>query len=73
MGLMPEHFWSLTVREFWIKHRAFVRQEDRWRALVHELAAMTHPSSETSKQQQRARDVGKLRRYPMKKWLDHPS
>lgn len=29
MGLTPAGFWSLTPREFTLKHSAFIRAEDR--------------------------------------------
>lgn len=72
MGLSGQAFWSLTMHEFWIKHRAFMRAEHRVQALVRELALLTTPSSKSSDNKRRERDVHTLRRYPMKKWLDQP-
>lgn len=68
MGLSPEAFWSLTVREFWIKHRAFSRAEDRQRSLVYMVALMTgqHGKAAAAKME---RHAYALRRYPLKKWL----
>lgn len=67
MGLSPEAFWSLTVREFWIKHAAFTRAEDRRHALVIELALRTADyKPEARRELQRA--VNGLRRYPIKRW-----
>ena len=68
MGLSPDTFWSLTVREFWIKHRAFSRAEDRAKSLVVTLALMTgdFPKAQHAKLE---RSAHALRRYPIKSWL----
>jgi len=67
MGLSRPAFWSLTVREFWIKHRAFVRAEDRARALMFELALqLRHYKDEGANVR---RNINALRRYPIKQWL----
>lgn len=68
MGLAPDIFWSLTPREFWIKHRAFTRAEDRSRSLVVQLAAMTGHYSEQDRVKLE-RWANQLRRYPVKRWL----
>jgi hypothetical protein len=34
MGLSPAQFWTLTPGEFWIKHRAFYRADNRAKLLV---------------------------------------
>ncbi len=68
MGLSPAAFWSLTVREFWIRHRAFSRAEDRSRSLVFELARMTGEHAKPQ-QEQLVRAENALRRYPIKRWL----
>lgn len=68
MALAPDAFWSLTVREFWIKHAAFRRSEDRQRALVIEHALMTQSYKPNDKQALQ-RNVNVLRRYPIKRWL----
>jgi hypothetical protein len=68
MALAPDLFWSLTVREFWIKHSAYRREEDRKRALVIEHALMTQsykPKDKRALQQ----TMNALRRYPIKRWL----
>ena len=68
MGLMPEQFWSLLVREFRLKHAAFMRQEDRIHSWVIEHALLTgHIKPE--KQTQVERTKNQLRRYPIKAWL----
>lgn len=69
MGLSRQAFWSLTVREFWIKHRAFTRAEDRQRALIRELALLT-TSYQPKASHRVQRDCHALRRYPIKRWLD---
>lgn len=68
LGLSPEAFWSLTVREFEIKHRAFTRAEDRQKSLVYLLAGMTTEYSAPQKARIE-RSVNALRRYPIKAWL----
>lgn len=70
MGLSPDVFWSLLLRDFHIKHAAFQRQEDRTRSLVLELAAMTGQFKDKDRNQLR-RNVNALRRYPVKRWLKH--
>lgn len=68
LGLSPREFWSLTVREFQIKHAAFSRAEDRGRSLVFELAAKTgHYKKKDLNQLLKAVNI--LRRYPVKPWL----
>jgi hypothetical protein len=69
MGLAPEAFWSLTVREFWIKHRAFTRSEDRQRSLMIEHAARTGQGYKDTDRAALHRHANALRRYPLKKWL----
>lgn len=68
MGLSTRAFWSLTVREFWIKHRAFTRAEDRQRALVRELALLT-ANYKDPERRSIERQLNTLRRYPIKPWL----
>jgi hypothetical protein len=68
MGLMPDQFWSLTVREFWLKWNAFDRAEDRARALALESALMIRGGTQKENDDRR-RDINILRRYPLKKWL----
>ncbi len=65
---MPTEFWSLTKREFDIKFRAFTRAEDRKRALVVQLAAMTGHYTDKDRHTLE-RQANQLRRYPLKKWL----
>jgi hypothetical protein len=68
MALAPDVFWSLTVREFLLKHAAFDRAENRQRALVIDLAVRTGHYKD-SDHQQMVRDMHALRRYPEKSWL----
>lgn len=68
MGLDPDVFWRLTVREFWIKHAAFHRAEHRQRALVYEIAGLIGQHDKRSKAAIK-RNENRLRRYPVKKWL----
>lgn len=67
---MPEQFWSLLVREFWMKHDAFMRREDR--ALY--LAAWSIWVKDRKKFKPEPMNpeqlIGRvLRRYPVKPWL----
>jgi hypothetical protein len=71
MGLMPDEFWSLTWTEFHIKHEAFVRTEDRQRALVFELAGLIGLQDEKGKIAIN-RSASMLRRYALKPWLPQP-
>lgn len=68
MGLDPAVFWSLTVREFWIKHAAFTRAEDRRRSEVIELALLTTTYKDRVRNQME-QTKNRLRRYPIKRWL----
>lgn len=68
MGLTPNQFWSLTLREFHIKHAAFARAEDRQRALVHEVVALVGLLDKKNKEIE-LRNANALRRYPIKPWL----
>lgn len=67
---MPEQFWSLTVREFWLKFEAFSRAEDRRRSLIFEHALMVAPRTDKQRAQLQ-RGINSLRRYPIKQWLLH--
>jgi hypothetical protein len=68
MGLEPLVFWSLTVREFWIKYRAFIRAEDRAESawLRHALRTQRYKKADRN---QIARAANALKRYPVKRWL----
>lgn len=70
MGLMPAEFWSLTVREFWLKHAAFMRAEDRVRSVMYEHAMTQVSDKKARRSVQNAINV--LRRYPLKPWLPRP-
>lgn len=65
---MPDDFWSLTVREFHLKHAAFQRAEDRARSLVFELASMLGNFKDKDRRKV-VQAANKLRRYPVKAWL----
>jgi hypothetical protein len=56
------------VREFWIKHAAFRRAEDRQQALVIDLALRTTTYKKPD-QRQLTQAMHALRRYPIKRWL----
>ena len=66
--MSPDEFWSLTVREFEIKYAAFVRAENRQRALVMEHALMASGATGSARDNA-AREIYALRRYPEKPWL----
>lgn len=65
---MPWEFWRLTVREFWIKHDAFVREENRNEAAWMRQAARTTRMKEQHKNAL-IRGANWLKRYPEKPWL----
>lgn len=68
LGLSPEAFWSLTLREFWIKHAAFSRAEDRALSRVYTLANLTG-TFRVDERRKLKKAESALRRYPVKKWL----
>lgn len=65
---MPEQFWRLTVREFWMKHDAFVRAEGRAESawIRNALRTKQYKAPVRSQMQQQA---NRLKRYPLKPWL----
>lgn len=65
---MPDQFWSLTLREFHLKHAAFMRGENRTRALLFEQALLGGHTKK-DKQTQVERTINALRQYPIKAWL----
>lgn len=70
MGLDPDRFWSLTVREFWIKYRAFVRAENRLESLFIRQALRTTGGKKTDPGRVKMERVAnQLRQYPVKPWL----
>lgn len=71
MDLAPSAFWSLTVREFWIKFDAFKRREDRQRSLMLELVLNTQ-HMKAAPHAAMSRNIQRLRRYPLKSWLKSP-
>lgn len=64
---MPDQFWSLTVREFWIKHDAFIRKENRFKAAMirHGLRTTNYKKNVAMQLEQMAMA---LERYPLKPW-----
>lgn len=65
---MPAAFWSLTVREFWIKHDAFMREQDRRLYLLAWQAWKTTTYKPKAKHPEEI--IGRvLTRYPEKPWL----
>lgn len=69
MGLEPREFWSLTMREFWIKFRAFSRAEDRRESeqIRHALRTVTYKPQDMNNL---TRAANALKRYPRKQWLN---
>lgn len=68
MGLEPRVFWSLLVREFWIKYDAFRRAEDRREALMlNQVVLSTHMKEKDRNAMKRRANL--LTRYPVKRWL----
>jgi hypothetical protein len=65
---MPDQFWSLTVREFWIKHAAFSRAEDRAEAALIRQA-LRLGQFKKSAANELSRYANALKRYPIKPWL----
>ena len=65
---MPDQFWSLLVREFHLKHAAFMRSEDRLLALIREHS-MISVGRDDQGQLKLQRQINALRRYPIKAWL----
>lgn len=58
----------MLLREFHLKHGAFMRSENRARALVFELALMTGHVEEKNVTKMK-RSINQLREYPIKRWL----
>jgi hypothetical protein len=71
LGLMPEQFWALTVREFWIKFEAFARSESRAEAALIRQA-LRLGNYKKGDRAAMTRDATALRRYPVKPWLESP-
>lgn len=69
MGLMPWDFWRLTVREFWLKHDAFVREENRKEAAQLYQTAQIATRMKGQHRNQLIRAANSLKRYPVKPWL----
>lgn len=69
MGLLPDHFWALTVRQFQMKHAAFVRAEYRQRSLLFELAALVAMTDEKCRATMNS-NANALRCYVTMPWLE---
>lgn len=65
---MPEQFWRLTVREFWIKHDGFTRAEGRAESALIRQALRTSRYKEPDRNAMN-REANRLKRYPLKPWL----
>lgn len=65
---MPQQFWSLTMREFGIKHAAFIRAEDRAEAALMRQDLRTQ-RYKTKDRNAMTRMANRLKRYPVKSWL----
>lgn len=68
LGLMPWEFWHLTVREFWIKHDAFIRDEGRKESAWLRHAVRTKRFKASDKNAL-IKEANRLKRYPVKPWL----
>jgi hypothetical protein len=68
LDLLPSEFWTLTLREFQIKHAAFVRAEDRKRSLLFELASLVAMTDDKGRAGMKA-NANTLRRYFSMPWL----
>lgn len=68
LGLLPWDFWRLTVREFWIKHDAFIRSEGRAESAWIRQAIRTKRYKPSDKNAM-VREANWLKRYPVKPWL----
>lgn len=67
LQLTPREFWRLTPGEFWIKHAAFTRAENRARADTIRLAlsiGQYKPNDRHALQSAAAA----LTQYPLKRW-----
>jgi hypothetical protein len=69
--LTPDHFWSLTPREFGIKYAAFQRAENRAKADQIALALMLG-HYKAGDRQRMAHEENALRTYPIKLWTLPP-
>lgn len=71
MDLDPDVFWSLTLREFWLKHDAFIRAENRQKAewIRHALRTVAYKGNAKTQMEQQA---DALTRYPLKPWTLPP-
>jgi hypothetical protein len=65
---MPDEFWGLTVREFHIKFRAFVRAENRAESVMLRQALRTSGGDKKQRHEMQ-QAANRLRQYPVKAWL----
>ena len=71
--MSPAAFAVLEIREFHLKHAAFMRAENRRAADVLEIALKTAGDKyKKGDQETMKRQVAALRQYPMKQWLASP-
>lgn len=68
---MPDQFWGLTVREFWLKFEAFARAEGRAEA-ARIQQALRLGNYKKGDRAAMMRDANTMRRYPIKPWLQSP-
>lgn len=71
---MPEQFWRLTLREFWIKYEGFLRAENRAKALVGLNALLTVPYPKERRPSSPGQVLGwrkPVPLYPVQTWHSH--
>lgn len=70
---MPAQFWALTVRQFWIKYRAFIRAENRQLRRMAQSALMTDGDKYKKHMRTPEKLLGAggrpMNLYPVKKWI----
>jgi hypothetical protein len=66
MDLMPDQFWSLTMHEFGIKYRAFIRAENRLLKLIARHALMVAPHGKNMTPEKLLGVKGMFHLYPLR-------
>ena len=70
---MPDQFWSLLYRDFWIKYRAFIRAENRAMRRMAMAALLTDGDKYKKHMRTPEKLLGcggkPMALYPMKQWL----
>lgn len=74
LALLPDQFWALTYREFYLMHRGFVRRENRDKRRMAEQALLTDGEKYPKNKRSADRLLGwtgpdPVPLYPIKKWL----